>query len=171
MSGTSLTTALVTGQQAMHAAALAAVTGSFDGDTTTATNRDQVLVCYGFPMFPPPANYVSIRESQIDQAVAVLSTNRGREETVLIHVEVGCARQGDHRQQIVALTAAATILGQLERYVRGGAGFGDTTMGGVVRECFLITAVTESLPMIEEIADGRQTVINATFSAKVRVTG
>jgi hypothetical protein len=128
-----------------------------------------VLVTFGHPGVDV-ANWrdiVSFADTVSQQSVATMGTNRSREETLTQKVWVSCERPGDQDQERVASDAAYALLGLLEHYVRQT----DTTLGGVVRQCFLTshTATGETDPKF--LNYGRLIEIEAEFTAQVRVTG
>ncbi|HUX70577.1 MAG TPA: hypothetical protein VMV41_08725 [Cellulomonadaceae bacterium] len=156
-----MATSSVTAAQAYKAALV---------DAMTALVADQeVLVTFGHPG-REVANWhdiVSFADTSSAQQVATMGTNRSREETLTQKVWISCERAGDQDQERVASDAAYALLGLLEHHVR----VTDTTLGGVVRQCFLTshTATGETDPKFLDY--GRLIEIEAEFTALVRVTG
>ena len=131
-------------------------------------NDDGVLVIFGAPSQAELAydDVVAFLGVQATQQEATLSTNRSREEVLTLTVRVDCQRAGEIDQEQVASDAAYGILRRLEEYVR----VTDTTLGGVVRHCFLTSHQSEGATELEGIANGRNIVIDAVFTAHVRIT-
>jgi hypothetical protein len=139
-----------------------------DAMTALVAGQD-VLVSFGHPG-PDLANWddvVGFAETTSEQTVATMGTTRAREETLHQTVYASAFRPGGPDQERVASARAYELLGLLEHHVRAV----DTTLGGVVRQCFLTahTCTGETDPTV--LATGRLIEINATFTAQVRVTG
>lgn len=137
-------------------------------DTIFASD-DAVLVSYGHPGTEATDELVMFTAVRVNQEVATLSsTNRSREETIDLDVIVSVARGGaGQAAEEAAGTRATELLKDLEYYVRKT----DTTLGGVVRYCFLTRYETDGWTVSEEQFQGRNITILATFTAVVRVTG
>lgn len=136
----------------------------------TAEDKD-VLVTFGYAG-QEGLNFrdlVSFEDVASDQDPATLGTNRAREEVLTLKVAVECYRPGGIDQEIVASGAAYDLLGRLERYVR----VTDTTLGGTVRQCFLSshTSTGETDPAALAQLAGRIVLVEALFTARVRITG
>lgn len=129
----------------------------------------EVLVTFGHPGqdFQNWDDVVSFADTDVSQDVATMGTNRSREETLTQTVWVSCFRAGGVDQEVVASDRAYELLGLLEHHVR----VTDTTLGGVVRECFLTAHRAEGATSPALLARGRTIEVEATFTAKVRVTG
>lgn len=136
---------------------------------TLVTANDGVLVVYGQPG-QQVLNYndvVSFEDLTSDQSPANLSTNRAREEILALTVVVESFRAGGPEQEQVASDAAYALLALLERHVR----VTDTTVGGTVRDCFLTSHRSQGFTAPEDLVQGRVCVVEAIFTAHVRITG
>jgi hypothetical protein len=103
----------------------------------------------------------------MSQSVATMGTNRSREETLTVELTISCFLGGDEDQELPSQERAFMILGKIERYVR----MTDTTLGGVVRQCFLTSVETDGETPAEYSAEGRAVDVTAIFTAQNRVTG
>jgi hypothetical protein len=100
------------------------------------------------------------------EPATVSATRRTREETLTLNIIIYGFRAGGEDAEGLAEAAAYSMLGQLEEYVRVTA----NTLGGVVRECFLTESASGSATDDKVLAQGRMTVIAATFTAHARIT-
>ena len=128
----------------------------------------EVLVSYGHPG-AKILNYpvtVGFADLEAGQDAATLGTNRSREETLTLTVWIVSFKAG-HTDDRAAAARAYEVLGVLEKHVR----VTDTTLGGVVRQCFLTThrSTGETDPNL--LASGRTIDLEATFTAQCRITG
>lgn len=141
------------------------------------------LVAAAKAVYDPAKTYVSSGEPsqdtiyelvvvgtvEIGQVPATLGTNRGREETLTADVLISVFSGGDDDEQPVLDQRAGALLALLEQQVH----YTDTTLGGVVRECFLTQARLDSGPgaLGPETSRtyGRMASITATFTAKARI--
>jgi hypothetical protein len=129
-------------------------------------DRDTTYVCSGEPSQDVMAELVSIGATEIGQEAATLGTNRGREETLTCEVVLSVFRGGGDEQQPTADARVGQLLTLLEKQVH----YTDTTLGGVVRECFLTAARLDSGPgSLGDNTRGRLAAITATFTAKARI--
>lgn len=133
----------------------------FEADT-------ECLVLFGSPSQESLAwdNIVAVLGVGSDQTPATVSSNRTREETLTLQVRIDVQRPGEADQEQAASDAAYAYLEQIEQYVR----VTDTTLGGVVRDCFLTAHQSEGASEIAQILTARNIVIDATFTAHVRIT-
>lgn len=132
-----------------------------DPDTADA------MVCPGLPgTFDAPDLLVFGRVS-MSQSPATMGTNRSREETLTVELTISCFMGGDEDQELPSQERAFELLGKIEYYVR----MTDTTLGGVVRQCFLTSVDTDGETPPEYSAKGRAVDVTATFTAQNRVTG
>lgn len=151
----------VTAAQSFKAAMVAAM--------QTLTAGTDVLVTFGSPG-QQVLNFddsVSFEDLASEQSPATMSTNRSREETLTLLVVVESFRAGGPEAEPIASGAAYSLLALLERQVR----MTDTTVGGTVRDCFLTAHRSQGFTSPAEMAQGRTCVVEATFTAHVRVTG
>lgn len=128
---------------------------------------DGVLVVMG----PPESGYlpddvVQVQGVEISQDIATMGPTRGREESLAVDVLVSCGTGGGPEVDEPLTEHAYELLGRLEFYCR----VTDTTLGGVVRHCFLTSARSDGAGP-DETADGRFIEITATFTAAARVRG
>jgi hypothetical protein len=131
-----------------------------------AADNPRVYVTYGSPAFDPYPDVVSFGVSSAESDPATIGPRRQREESLTQEVIIYCFRAGGQEQELVALERAYELLGELEGYVR----VTDTTLGGVVRECFLTNHASDAATDQDVLAAGRMHVLTATFSAKNRIT-
>lgn len=132
--------------------------------------NDEVLVTFGHPG-PQMANYQSIIEFadiSVEQTPATMSAaNRPREETLTLAVYFTCWERGGFADESVSSARAYGLLGDVERYAR----ITDTTIGGTVRQCFLVATRDAGSTDPDLLAEGRITTIEATFEARARIYG
>ena len=99
------------------------------------------------------------------------ASNRGREVTLELTVIVSSFRSGGNEADQLAFRAAADIVNELAEQVRQAAPAGDTTLGGVVRHCFLTNLDSDAADAQTQSGTGRVWEIEATFTAKQRIRG
>lgn len=131
---------------------------------------DQVLVSFGHPGGEALAKYddaIGFADLRVEQDAATLGTNRSREEVLTLTVWISSFKQGDDAREIEAAARAYALLAAVEHYARQT----DTTIGGTVRECFLTAHQSNGETDERLLANGRTIEIEATFTAKARVTG
>lgn len=113
---------------------------------------------------------VSIGAVEIAQTPATISQNRGREEVLTCDVTISVFSGGDDDEQPVIDARCGALLALLEQQVH----YTDTSLGGVVRECFLTSARLDSGPAAmgpeQNRTYGRAAAISATFTARARIT-
>lgn len=129
-------------------------------------DTEHVYVVFGQPATYQPEDIISFGRLSVGQAAATMSTNRSREETITVEVTVSCFLGGDEDAEIATAERAYELLRRIERHVR----MTDTTLGGVVRECFLTSHESEGATPEELTEQGRVTEVVATFTAKARIT-
>jgi cobalamin-dependent methionine synthase I len=136
----------------------------------TLVDPAQVFTSWGHPGVAGESwdDVIAVDEVVIDQDVATMGTNRSREETLRLTVWIASFRAGNNDDlEKVCADRAVELLRLIEHHVRQT----DTTLGGVVRHCFL-TGYRERGDAREALlADGRRVEIEATFTAHARVTG
>ena len=135
----------------------------------TLVTGQEVLVSFGHPG-DEVGNWddqVSFADIEVTQEFGPMGTNRSRDETLRQTVWVSSFREGGTDQERVAAARAYELLGLLERYVR----FTDTTLGGVVRQCFLTSHTSQGFTDPGMTLAGREVDIEAVFTAEVRITG
>lgn len=148
------------------ASAAPAFKDAFVDVATTLWSGTGIQVSFGHPGQSQADDIVAFGALTSDQEFATYGSNRGREETLLLDVVVSCYRAGGPTQEKVASDRAYELLGVLEQYVR----VTDTTLGGVVRHCFLLGHNSEGSTDPEILSAGRLIEITAQFVAKARVT-
>jgi len=134
----------------------------------TLFDPDQVLVSFGLSTARRDLNeFVSFLEVKVRQEEGPLSaTNRARNEYLDLQVVIGVLRAGTD-DDLEVTEAAYAHLRALEYYVRQT----DPTLGGACMWCFLTAHETYGYTTAENLADGRLCEIEATFTARVRITG
>jgi hypothetical protein len=124
-----------------------------------------VYVTFGAPGTYDPEDLVSFLDIASEQETATIG-NRSREETLTLTVAISCFRGGGQDSELVASARAYDILRRLEQYVRKT----DTTLGGVVRHCFLVGHDSTGATDPASIDKGRVIEIMARFRAVARIT-
>lgn len=132
----------------------------YAADTTPGT-----LVVRGLPAFANHQDNVCVGAVTSSQDPITLGTQRSREETLTCQVDFYSFRGGGAEMEDVVEARAWEMLDELAQYVR----VTDTTLGGVVRHCFLTDAVSDAATDPDVLAKGRMHVISATFTAMNRV--
>lgn len=133
----------------------------FTGDEETP----YVLVTFGAPGTYEPDDIVSFLAVTSEQNAATFG-NRGREETLEITVAISCFRGGGQEQEQVTSARAYQLLRMIEFWARKT----DTTIGGTVRDCFLIGHDSSGQTDPQYLEKGRVTEITARFLAHARIT-
>lgn len=140
----------------------------FDAATTLWVRaHPELLVAWSTIGTNVPDEYLLVLGTESDQEPATLSTNRSREETVRLETQWFVTRWGEIDAAREAEDYLYARLGELERYVR----MTDTTLGGVVRHCFLVAHVTDTRSFQGAQGHGHLASAMATFEAKIRITG
>lgn len=135
-------------------------------DLMAATaGTEAVLVSFGQPGTFEPDDIISFGRLESAQEKATMSTNRSREETITLTVIVSCFRGGGEEAELEASERCYELLRMIEHYVR----MTDTTVGGIVRECFLTAHDSDGMTPEELMAAGRVIDVSATFTARARV--
>ena len=140
---------------------------AFNAMQTLTAADPNVLVTFGTPGQEALTveDWVSFEDVEVEQSPATMGTNRSREENLTLTVVIETYRAGEDAQ-IASSDAAYALLGLLERHVRQT----DTTLGGAVRQCFLARHRSQGFTAPIDMQAGRSTVIEATFTAAVRIT-
>lgn len=94
------------------------------------------------------------------------TTNRARNEDVDVQVVISVARAGDDDDLAVSDTAYAHLR-TLEQHIRKV----DPQLGGLALWCFLTSTESFGYTQADQLAQGRLCEIEATFTARVRITG
>lgn len=155
-------TAIASLKAAMYSAAQTAFAAELSAPEPT------LGVLYGLPSSENgPSDVVGIVAVRTTQEPATFGTNRSREEELEVDVYVGVYRGGRGSElEQAAQERAVDLLGVLEQYIRKDA----PTLGGVVRECFLTKVELDGRTPAEVEYLGVLAELEATFTAKVRIT-
>lgn len=143
--------------------------------STFATATDDTFdvppyVCIGTPSSLDAFQIVSIGAVTVTQEPATLGTTRGREETLSCEVKIAVFMGGMDDVSETVEQRAFELMGMLEGAVHYEANQVDgTTLGGLVRWCFLTEIQQDTIPAEQGTTSGRESVIVGTFEAKVRV--
>lgn len=124
-----------------------------------------VLVALGAPASLEPDDLVSFGRSESEQNVAALG-NRSREEMLTQEVQISCFVAGGDEAERAAHDRAYYLLGLIETYCRKT----DTTVGGTVRQCFLVSHESDGATPPDYLDKGRVIEIVARFQAYARIT-
>ena len=156
MGGTATFTAANAFKQAFYAQAVSL----FSSDPN-------VLVTFGHQGIQNNVDVIRLGELTSSQVPATLSNAlRTREETLTLKVQIASYDAGESDNDLVASTRVYYLMGILENYVRTT----DTTLGGVVRQCFLTSHVSPGMTDGGLVGGGRIIESEATFTALVRIT-
>lgn len=110
---------------------------------------------------------VAFLEVESAQTEGPLSaSNRSRTEDIDLHVVVSVRTAGDTDDLNVS-TIAYGLLRTLELHARQT----DTRLGGTCEWCFLVAHQSFGYTSAEKLSQGRLCEIEATFRARVRITG
>lgn len=124
-----------------------------------------VLVCPGAPGTFQPDEIIAVTRMEAQFDFATMGTNRSREVTLSVDVVFSCLFSGDETLELSAQERAFDLLDRLEASVR----MDDTTLGGVVRHCFLASVQTDGQTPEEYQQAGRGVDVTATFTARHRI--
>lgn len=130
-----------------------------------AYETEHVYVVFGQPATVDPDEIVSFGAVGVGQSKATLGTNRSREETITLDVQISVVRGGAEEAEIEASRRCYELLRMIERHVR----MTDTTVGGTVRECFLTSHDSPGATPEEVMHKGRMIDVLATFTATARI--
>jgi hypothetical protein len=137
---------------------------------TTTDFPTPPTVCMGVPSNTDNFQIVSIGEVSIAQEPAALGTTRQREETLTCDVTISVFLGGMDDVEPTVNQRAWDLMALLEEqvhYVRENQD--GTTLGGLVRECFLTQVAQDSQAAQVSTTTGREAVIVGTFTAKARI--
>lgn len=140
----------------------------FDAATNLwAASHPELLVNWGALAGPNiPDEYVLFLGTDSDQIPATLGTNRSREETLHVELQFFVTRWGEVNAAREADDYLYARIGELERHVR----MTDTTLGGVVRHCFLASHNTDARSFMKNNLAGHLAAALVRFEAKARIT-
>lgn len=124
-----------------------------------------VQVTFGHPGTTQLNDIVAFMDVSGSQEPATYGTQRSREEELELTVMYSIFRAGGAEMEKVAFDRAIELQEDFETYVR----VTDTTLGGVVRYCFLTGIRVASSTDEQSLALGRTVEIEATYSAVARV--
>lgn len=132
-----------------------------------ATAEPDVQVAFGHPGKFQADDIVAFGRVTSDQVPPTMGTNRSREETLTQEVMFSIYRGGTGTDvEKVCSDRAYQLLDDLSEMVR----VTDTTLGGVVRDCFLTSHESDGETDAAVLAKGRLIEIRATFTAHTRIT-
>lgn len=145
-------------KDAMYAAALSLYSDS--GDTP-------VSVFYGSPgPIPDENDVVTFGGVRSTQQFATMATNRTREELLELDVQMNARLGGGVESEQLCGQRAYALLGVLENYVRTT----NSTLGGLVRWCFLTSHQSAGQTPPELVMSGRWITVDAVFTAPARIS-
>lgn len=132
---------------------------------------EPVVVSFGMPGSWQPEDIVMVGRVTSTQEFATMSTNRSREETLTVDVSVMCARGGGPEVEQTCSDQAYSLLGQLEEYCRDT----NPTLAGLVegfsvRYCVLTSHESNGATDPDLLSEGRLIEVDATFTAKYRIS-
>lgn len=132
----------------------------------STTETANVQVSFGTPGSFEDWDIIRIGAVRARQDPATLGSNRGREQQLDLEVTISVYRGGGADQEQVCSDRAYELLRILADQVHHT----DTTLGGVVRWCFLTADESDGATDPELIGNGRTIAIVATFTAAARIT-
>jgi hypothetical protein len=124
-----------------------------------------VQVAFGHPGVVELNDLVAFTDVSGVQEPVTFGTSRSRDEELELTVMYSVFRAGGPEMEKVAFDRAVELQDDFETYVRAT----DTTLGGVVRHCFLTSLNCASILDGEVMANGRLVEIEAKYSAVARV--
>lgn len=122
-------------------------------------------VVRGLPAFADAPDNVCVGVVTSNQEEATFGTQRSREETLTCQVDFYSFRPGGVEMEEVVEERAWEMVDRVAEYVR----VTDTTLGGVVRKCFLTDTASDAATDPDVLAKGRMHIVSATFTAENRV--
>lgn len=132
-------------------------------DALTAAMPSGVLVTYGHPGALSADDIVAVRSVSSDLAVATMSTNRSREETLTARVTFSCWRGGTDQQTVTE--RAYALLELLDTSLR----VTDITVGGTVRDSMISGHELAEGEEPDDLTRGRIAEIDVTITARARI--
>jgi hypothetical protein len=129
------------------------------------TDEPDVQISRGNPGVTQNNDIVGFGKVTSQQEPGPFSPRRPRDETLTVAVVFSIYRPGGPDQEEVAEDRAYKLLGDLENYVRKT----DTTLGGVVRHCFLDEIQSDGASDPEILAGGRLIEVTGVFQAFARI--
>lgn len=131
-------------------------------------NPTGVLVTRGNPAYDVYPDVISVGAVGVQSEFATMSSNmRSREETLELPVTFSSWAEGGEEAEAVAQDRVYDMLAAAETYVR----VTNTTLGGVVRQCFLTAHAGDDVTPPDLLHAGRLHLVIATFTAINRITG
>lgn len=152
-----MATVAIAFKEAFYNAAKALMAGNHE--------TEQVYVVFGQPATIDPDEIISLGFVGAGQEKATMGSNRAREETLTLDVQISVVRGGAEEAEIEASRRCYELLRMLEYQVR----MTDTTVGGTVRECFLTSHESPGATPEDVMHNGRMIDVLATFTAKARI--
>lgn len=129
-------------------------------------DTQNVQVAFGTPGSFQDWEIISVGRVNTRQDPATLGPKRSREQELELEVRISVYRGGGADQEQVCSDRAYYLLRMLADEVHHT----DTTLGGVVRWCFLTADESDGATDPEQTANGRTIGIVATFTAAARIT-
>lgn len=127
---------------------------------------ETIRVSYGHPGQAQQNDLIAFMDWSTTQTPVTLTPRRQREEELRCTVVFSIYRAGGPEMEKVATDRLIELLGELEGYTR----ITDTTLGGVVRWCFLESLESTGSTDPAVLASGRLIEATAIFVAASRVT-
>lgn len=154
--------------ESLSTAALAFKTAFFDAATALwATSMPAFQVSWGRIGTSVPDQYLEVLGTSNDLEAATMGTNRTREETIRLETMWWVTRFGS--PEFTAREADEYLyarLRELEQHIR----VDNITLGGAVRQCFLVEHATANSETNRDNTYGRLSAAIAVWEAKVRIT-
>jgi len=125
-----------------------------------------VQVSYGHPGQSQADDMVAFMDWSGTQQPVTLGPRRQREEELRVTVMFSIYRGGGTEQEKICTDRLIDLLGDLEEYTR----VTDTTLGGVVRHCFIESFESAGSTDPAVLSAGRLIEASAVFVAVNRVT-
>jgi hypothetical protein len=123
-----------------------------------------VHVTYGQPDTLDPEDIVSFMALESQQDPKTIG-NRGREEVIVLDVQISCFRGGGQESELLCAKRGYELLRMIEYYCRKT----DTTVGGTVMWCFLTSHESFGATDPQHMDKGRVIEITAKFTARSRI--
>lgn len=128
-------------------------------------DEPDVQIARGHPGKTQNDDIVAFGKVTSRQEPGPFSPRRPRDETLTVAVVFSIYRRGGPDQEEVAEERAYKLLEDLENHVRKT----DTTLGGVVRHCFLSEIQSDGETDPRVLAAGRLIEVTGIFEAVVRI--
>lgn len=147
-------------------AAVAFKNALYDHAVTLWAADPAIDVSYGHPGQNQADDIVAFMDWSGEQQPVTLTPRRQREEILRVTVQFSIYRGGGRSEEKVCTDRLIELLGALEKYTR----VTDTTLGDVVRYCFLESFESTGATDPATLSAGRLIEATAVFAAANRVT-